>query len=1001
MLCSSCHTPVPLSARKCPTCGTATPAAAETEVVPRPADTDQTEVSNPPGWSKAFTTSDVLAYQSVVLHTGTVLGGRYEILESLGEGGMGSVFKARDREVDRVVALKVIRPELAGNQEILQRFRQELILASKITHRNVVRIYDLGLADGLRFISMEYIDGHDLKDVIREQGKLPAREAAGVMLQVCRGLAVAHTEGVIHRDLKPENVMVDKRGRVAVMDFGIAHSVESAALMTQAAQSLVPGLQHLTLVGSLLGTPRYMSPEQARSKGVDARSDIFSVGLIFYELITGDVPGTPGPPAEVLQERAKKQLKPPIEVDPHIPRAVSDIIARCVQLDPGQRYQSAEAIAEALETYLGIRKRRTIDWKILAGMAAAVVLLAATILFTAIRPKTPAQHEPVKILVSDFANQTGNRVLDGTLEPVMNTALEGASFITAYDRGGARETAKKLSGSTKLDDNAARGVARREGVGVVVDGKIAREGNKYILSARAVDSVSGKVIDREQASATNPERLSAAVAKVAAGFRKALGDVVPKSAQIAAAETFSSTSLEASQQYAQAQELQWAGKWDEAINAYKRSIALDPDFGRAYAGLAVTFANMSQRQEAETYYRLAMSKMDRMSDREKLRTRGGYYLLQRDYDKAIEQFNQLEKQYPADSAGIANLAYAYFLKRNMNAALEQGRRAVAIYPNNVLQLNNVGLFAMYAGDFDTAILESQRLLQMNPSFEKAYLCLGLSQVAKGDITQGKKTYEKLATLSPWGASEAAVGLADVAMYQGRAQDAIAILQSALAADVAARRAAPAAEKRVMLAQAYAMAGEKSQARAIAAAAAESSKDESVLYPAAGVYLETGDVEGALNLSRKLAQRFEADPQAYGKLIEAEVQMKRGDNRQAVQILEDARKIADTWIGRFDLGKAYLAARVFTDADMEFDTCINRRGEASSVFMTDDPTWRYFAPTYYYQGRSHQELMSPSAAEDYRKYLALRAGDATDPLARDARKRLDALNGNIAGTPTSR
>src|SRR5205823_5742795 len=199
---------------------------------------------------------------------------------------------------------------------------------------------------------------------------------------------------------------------------------------------------------------------------------------------------------------------------------------------------------------------------------------------------------------------------------------------------------------------------------------------------------------------------------------------------------------------------------------------LDSGLGRAYAGMAVTLANMGRKADSEKYFRLAMSKIERMTDREKYRTRGAYYLLERAYDKAIEQFKSLEKQYPADSAGIANLALVYFYERNMPAALEEGRRAVAIYPDNLLQLNNVGLFAMYAGDFETAVRESQRLLHLNASFEKAYICLGLSQLAQGNEAAATETYANLAPLSVWGASASATALADMAMYQGRPDDAL-------------------------------------------------------------------------------------------------------------------------------------------------------------------------------------------------------------------------------------
>jgi tetratricopeptide (TPR) repeat protein len=358
----------------------------------------------------------------------------------------------------------------------------------------------------------------------------------------------------------------------------------------------------------------------------------------------------------LLKERSEHQIKPPVEVDPRIPRRVNDIIVRCLQLDPAKRYQSADQIIQDLEIWLGIRKRHTANWKLLSIAAALIVLLAGALIYN-LQPRRAVTHAPVKILVSDFANSTGNPVLTGTLEPVLSTALEDAAFITTYNRGQARKTLSKLSGSTKLDESSARLVARREGVGVVVAGSIRREGNDYKLSAQALDTVNGKVIDDEGATSSSPEQLNKAVAKVAAGFRKALGDVVPKSKQIAAAETFSSQSLEASQQYAQAQELQWAEKWQDALKAYDRSIQLDSGLGRAYAGIAVILANMGNRKDAEKYFRLAMSKINRMSDREKYRTRGGYYLLERDYEKAIEQFKALEKQYPADSAGIATCRF--------------------------------------------------------------------------------------------------------------------------------------------------------------------------------------------------------------------------------------------------------------------------------------------------------------------------------------------------------
>ncbi|MFZ0319277.1 MAG: protein kinase [Candidatus Sulfotelmatobacter sp.] len=967
-------------------------------------DTDLTQATpEPRGWSKPFTPSDVIAYRSVSLGPGSVLGGRYEILKRLGEGGMGSVFQARDTEVDRIVALKVIRPELAGSAEILQRFRQELVLAQQITHRNAVRIYDLAVADGVRYISMEYIDGQELRDVLDKRGKLPPKEAAEIMLQVCYGLAAAHRQGIVHRDLKPQNIMIDKQGRVAVMDFGLAGSTETAALLKQALPSASASLfgvdqsAILTRVGALLGTPRYMSPEQARAEKIDLRSDLFTVGLILYELIVGKIPTRKKGLSELLGERGAKQMPSPIEADPQVPRALNDIITRCIQLKPADRYASIDALIVDLETWLGIRKPHASNWKMLSALAALIVLLTGGLVYSRLHPKPSAgTHAPVKILISDFTNQTGNPLLDGTLEPAMSTALEGASFITTYNRGSARKTLSKLSGSTKLDENSARLIAQREGVGVVVSGSVRQDGGKYAISAQAIDPRTNKLIDNESATASSAEEVNKAVARIAAGFRKVLGDATPKSAQLAAAETFSSQSLEASQQYAQAQELQWQGKWDGALQAYQRSTQLDPGLGRAYAGMAVILANMGRKQDAEKDFKLALSKIDRMTDREKYRTRGAYYLMERDYDKAIEQFKALEKQFPADSAGIGNLALAEFYARNMTGAVEDERRVVAIYPDNVLYLNNYGLFAMYAGDFDIAIRESERLLELNPGFEKAYICLGISQLARGNEAAAADAYKKAAPLSVWGASAAAVGLADMALYQGRPDDALAILEPALKADLAAKDASRAAAKYVMQAEAWLMKGQNSKAIAAAERAVSGSTDESLLYPAAMVFLETGQIDKAMELSQKLSQRLEPDPGAYSKLIEAEVQMKKKDYRSAVRTFQDAQKIADTWLGRLGLGRAYLEAGAFPDADTELDACVKRRGEASSVFLDDEPSWRYFAPVDYYLGRAREGLQSPGAAEAYQNYLKAREKSLNDPLAADAKKRLRSLE--ASGSP---
>ena len=256
---------------------------------------------------------------ATIFHEGDVIGGRYEIHKMLGMGGMGAVYKARDMEVERVVGLKVIRPDLAGNPAILARFKQELVLARQVTHKNIIRIYDLNEADGVKFITMEFIEGEDLRTILTRQGKLSPEEAVAIMLQVCAGLQSAHAEGVIHRDLKPSNIMRDNAGRVVIMDFGLARTVQGDGM---------------TQTGMMIGTMEYMSPEQAMGKDLDARSDQFAIGLIFYELLSGFIPFHADSAIASLVKRTQERAVPLVDVDAAVPPALSEIVSKCLERDP-------------------------------------------------------------------------------------------------------------------------------------------------------------------------------------------------------------------------------------------------------------------------------------------------------------------------------------------------------------------------------------------------------------------------------------------------------------------------------------------------------------------------------------------------------------------------------------------------------------------------------------------------------------------------------------------
>ncbi len=916
---------------------------------------------------------------SVVLPAGLEIGQRYRVKSLLGMGGMGAVYLVHDKGLDRDVALKLIRSDIAEDTEALERFKREIQLSSRVTHPNVLRVFDLGESDGVKFLTMQFVDGRDLSTILKKQGKLPTERLVRIFRQAAEGLKAAHDQGVIHRDLKPQNIMIDAAEHVYVTDFGLAKSHEQSGM---------------TQTGAVIGTPFYMSPEQVKGEPVGPQSDIFALGVILYQMAAGTVPFGGATPFEVMITRIQRPPKPIRELNPELPVYLQKIIERCLTVDLGLRYQKVQEIlddlsAESVKTTMRHRTRSQRWLKPAAAAAALALLLAAggVWMYRKGRSAKPTAQKTQSVLVADFANHTGDPVFDGTLEPAFTIALEGATFVSSYSRNAARKVAAQLSpGATGLDQTLARLVAVREGVNVVTSGSVDKRGEGYEVSVRAIEAATGKTIATDQEKASGKEEVLASVARLAAQVRGALGDATPQSTQLAAAETYTAGSLEAAHEYALAQNLQWEGNWDDAIRHYRKALDLDPNLGRAYAGLAAVESNRGRRQDAEKYYKEALARIDRMSDREKFRTRGGYYLLVRNPDNAIEEFSSLVKQYPADTAGIANLASAYFYKRDMTRALQEARRAIEIYPKNVPQRNNLGLDAMYAGDFETAIKEQDEVLKLNPKFALAYVGKALSQLALGHPDLAAETYRKGAEVDARGASIAAMGLADIALFQARPADAVPILQKGIEADVAGQNADAAAEKRLALAEAHLALKDTAAAVAETEKALSEARGENILYPAARMYLATGREPKALALAAELAKRLEPDPQAYAELIQGEAELSRGKASEAIKHFTAAKKIADTWAGRLDLGKAYLDAGAFTQADDELETCIKRRGEATALFLEESPSYRVFPPVYYYLGRAREGLKSPGAADAFKTLLAFQTGEG-DPLAADARKRL--------------
>ena len=797
------------------------------------------------------------------LTPGAEFGARYHILRILGAGGMGVVYQAWDESLGVAVALKVIRPEVmadpAAAEDLERRFKRELLLARQVTHRNVVRIHDLGEVDGIKYITMPYLDGSSLASILAEKGKLTVAEVLPIAKDIVAGLIAAHEAGVVHRDLKPENIMLESDGPAVIMDFGISRSAApepprhakgapspSGRTATFNAAAFAGGL---TVAGTVVGTLDYMSPEQARAEPVDQRADIYSFGMIVRDMLLG-LRRTTGRDAIAELMARIKQAPPPVRtIDETIPEPVDRIVSRCLEPDPEARYQTTHDLladlnrldeaGELLPEPRRFTRRHAI---------AAVVLLSGIVTGTWWLSRTPppeVQPPPTSVLIADFENRVNDPLFDAALGQALSIAIERASFITSYRRDQALRVASQLNAGKTLDESTARLISRREGIKYVLSGVIEASGGGYKIALRAIDPVDGKTFSSAEATPRRKEEVLGAVAALASEIREALGDTKARGQRTADAETFTATSLDAMAAYARGQELNYAGRQTDALKAFQEAVTLDPGLARAYSGMGVIYGALKQDAKVEESYQNALKHLDRMTEREKFRTLGGYYLLvTHNYEKAIENYVALVDQYPADESGHANLAYAYLNVRNVPKAVEEGRKAIEIYPKNTLQRTNYAMYSMYAGDFKTALAESNKVLEANPSYEYALLTVANSQVGAGELDAARQTWERLRALSPLGASMASLGRADLEMYLGRPREAAEMLVKGSKADEAAGSPGEAAAKYVGLAEALYAVGNRPGAAAAARKAASLRAHESVLFPAAVVLTDTGDVRAA-------------------------------------------------------------------------------------------------------------------------------------------------------------
>ena len=933
------------------------------------------------------------------LQAGQKFGPRYHIIGLLGVGGMGAVYQAWDAELGEAVAIKVIRPEVMADPgaawELEKRFKRELLLARQVTHKNVVRIHDLGEIDGIKYITMSFVEGTELARLLRREGRLGVRQALSITRSVVAGLLAAHAAGVVHRDLKPGNIMVRNDGEALIMDFGIARStggpVSSSGPVVQLPSGLVDSAAlytAATVAGTVVGTVHYMAPEQARGEDVDQRADIYALGLIVYDMLAGRERARRDESALAELQARMKSAPPPVQsIVAEVPDALNEIVSRCLEPDPASRFQTTSELAAALDRLddrgVPLPRVRRLTPRLMAAIAALVIaMLGGTYVLTRRAVEPVAPHEPVAVVIADFDNRTGDPAFDRTLEPMLRRALEGAGFISAYDRNGLSRTLG-VRPPEELDEAAARVLAVKEGLGVVLSGSIERAGSGYEIAVRAVQTVTGNEIARARRRASGGDQVVEAATALMATVRNALGDEASESAQQFAMASLSATSLDVVRHYAAAQEAGSNNRFEEARQILLRAVALDPTFGIGYQLLAVASRNTGNVQDAEKYAKEALRYLDSMTERERFSTRGLYYRLTGDYRQCVTEYGELIARYAADVVGHNQRALCLSQLRDLRGAMKEMQSVVDMLPNRVLFRDNLALYANYAGDFATAEQQA-RAIRVPDAY--ATLALSFAQLGQGQVSQARGNYEALATLGALGASLAASGLGDLAIFEGRFSEAVRLLEQGADDDLKSNNTDRAGAKLVSLAYARLLQGQPGPATAAAERALQHSQAVKVRFLAARTFVEAGDSVRARPLVAGLAAELQAEPRAYAKIVEAGIALQEAGARQAIELLTEANGLLDTWIGHFDLGRAYFDAGAFAQADSEFDRCIRRRGEALSLFLDEEPTYAYLPPVYYYQGRVREGLKT-GFAESYRTYLTIRGQSREDRLLPEIRGRV--------------
>jgi serine/threonine protein kinase/tetratricopeptide (TPR) repeat protein len=940
----------------------------------------------------------------------------YRILEKLGAGGMGVVYKAQDVRLDRAVALKFLPENLLHQPQALERFRREAHSASALNHPNICTIYDIGEEDGRPFLAMEFIEGETLRQHI--QGKPVAlEELLNLGIQIADALEAAHAQGIIHRDIKPANIFVTKRGQAKVLDFGLAKLLPKGIVGAEAMDS-PPGAydEAVSVLGIISGTPSYMSPEQVRGDDLDTRADLFSLGLLLYEMATGRQAFSGNTGGVIIEAILMRAPAPVRSLNPEIPADLERIINRCLEKDKNLRYQTAAEIRADLQQLKGgsalshttaapveaapvappprSRKRR---WAVLAATALAVFGLAMAGWLYNVR-RANALNETDTVVLAAFSNKTNDPVFDvfdEALRQGLAVQLEQSPFLSLVSEQRMQQTLRLMGRSpdAKLSPEIARELCQRVGSKAYMSGSISRLGSQYAIGINAVNCQTGDSLAMEQATAEGKERVLTALGEAATKLRAKLGESLKTVKNLdTPIEQATTPSLEALQSYSLGRKTMLAqGDYAAAVPLFQHAIRLDGNFAMAYASIGTCYHNLGEKSLAAENTKKAYELRARVSEREKFYIESHYHhFVTGDLEKARQVYELWAQTYPRESVPPTNLGVIYQGLGQYEKALGEFRKAQRLVPGDALAYGDAVLAHINLnrlGEARTTAEEAQAKNLDSPDLHLYRYELGFLQ----DDAPRMAREVAWAMGKPGEESVLLYFEADTAAYSGQLKKAREISGQALASAERAQEKERAAGCEAAAALWEALFGNASEPRNRAAHALALSNGRDAQFVAALAMALAQDSAEAQRLAEDLKNRFPEDTIVqfnYLPTIRAQLALNRNDAANAIETLRGtvlyelglagSSNFSSNLYPVYVRGEAYLAAHQGKEAAAEFQEILDHRG-----VVVNEPigalAYLGLARAFVLQGESSK------AKAAYQDFLRLwKEADPDIPILREAK-----------------